>query len=182
MELNLLGYLLLVWPSASVCITGGSSRGGGVYGPLGTAVPLGCLPKGAGRPMGGAALPLRNPPRFFWFVVWVCVWFSDSASVSVCFFVSGRGDNVEECLPFKTRIVLAMMFVVFFWKLVVDVSLSLSLSLSLALSLSLSRSLSLSLSLALFQVLVKPKPQDFHFLLQNPQTPEVFQKGFRKGL
>ena len=27
----------------------------------------------------------------------------------------------------------------------------------------------------------KEKAQDFHFLLQNPRTPEGFEKGFQKG-
>ena len=44
--------------------------------------------------------------------------------VGFCLFFLFRGgaDYVEECLPFKTRPIFAMMLLSFFWKLVVDVS------------------------------------------------------------
>ena len=51
-----LGYLLLVWQVACSCATGGGSRGGGVFGPLGTTVPWGVSSESAGRPMGPATL------------------------------------------------------------------------------------------------------------------------------
>ena len=51
-----LGYLIIVWHDACSCATGGGSCGGGVFGPLGTAVPVGRLPKRAGRPIGPATL------------------------------------------------------------------------------------------------------------------------------
>ena len=54
-ELNLLGCLLLVWPSASVCTTGGHSRGGGRLRTPRYQGPLGCFTKRAGRPMGYSA-------------------------------------------------------------------------------------------------------------------------------
>ena len=38
------------------CASRGGSRSGGVFGPLGTAVPWGVLLKRAGRPMGPATL------------------------------------------------------------------------------------------------------------------------------
>ena len=41
----------------SFCASGGGSRGGGVFGPLGTTVPRGVSPETAGRPMGPATLP-----------------------------------------------------------------------------------------------------------------------------
>ena len=50
------GVAVLVWHAASSCATGGGSRGGGVFGPLGTTVPWGVSSESAGRPMGPATL------------------------------------------------------------------------------------------------------------------------------
>ena len=51
-----LGFSLLVWQVSCYCATGGGSRGGGVFGPLGTTVPWGVASESAGRPMGPATL------------------------------------------------------------------------------------------------------------------------------
>ena len=58
-----------------LCATGGGSRGGGVFRPLGTTVPWGDSPRGQGRPW-----PLHpevtSPPRLCWFCVWFLLGFS----------------------------------------------------------------------------------------------------------
>ena len=52
----LLGYLIIVWHDACSCATGGGSRGGGVFGPLGTTVPRGVSPREQGGPWAPATL------------------------------------------------------------------------------------------------------------------------------
>ena len=87
-ELNLLGYLLLVWPFASVCTTGGGYRGGGGRRTPRYHGPLGCLP---GRPMGPATLQLRNPLKCFGLLFGSGFGSQVRCRFSVCFFVSGVG-------------------------------------------------------------------------------------------
>ena len=47
---SLLEYVIVVWHDACSCATGGGSRGGGVFGPLGTTVPRGVSPREQGGP------------------------------------------------------------------------------------------------------------------------------------
>ena len=53
------------------CATRGGSRGGGVFGPLGTTVPWGDSPRGGRAAQGPLHPAVTSPPR----LCWSCVWF-----------------------------------------------------------------------------------------------------------
>ena len=70
---NLLGSLPCVWHCVWFCTTGGGSRGGGVFGPLGTTVPWGVSPKGQGGPWAPPPCCDNSPETLFAWCVCVCL-------------------------------------------------------------------------------------------------------------
>ena len=117
---NLLGYLIIVWHDACSCATGGGSRGGGVFGPLGTTDPRGVSPREQGGPWAPPPCSVNSSETLSGLCLLFCSVFWDGCWVfCVVFSVSGVGNMLLGLVPFRTRPLLAKVFVVLSFSLVV---------------------------------------------------------------